>query len=98
MMELGRNTRDAAEKMSQQYNSSKKIKTCRFNLRDAVTVRVPSKDRDPCDLQRVPGVVVKAGNGFYKICTQFGAQYRTDKLEKRTAKVVDGLAGNQMTC
>ena len=85
-------TRDAAEKMSQQYNSSKKIKICRFNVGDTVTVRVPSKDRGPCDLQRVPGVVVKASNGFHKIRTQFGVlttQYRTDELEKCAVKFVE---------
>ena len=87
-----KHTRDAAEKMSQQYNSSKKIKTYKFNLEDGVTVRVPSKDRGPCDMQRVPGVIVKASNGFYKIRTQFGlltTQYRADELEKSAIKVVD---------
>ena len=85
-------TRDAAEKMSQQYNSAKKIKSYKFNLGDAVTIRVPSKDRGPCDLLRVPGVVVKASNGFHKIRTQFGVlttQYRTDELERSAVKVVD---------
>ena len=87
-----KHTRDAAERMSQHYNSSKKIKTCRFNVGDGVTVRVPSKDRGPCDMQRVPGVVMKATNGFYKIHTQFGVlttRYRTDELEKSAVKVVD---------
>lgn len=90
MMKLGKKrTRYAADKMSQQYNFAKKIKSYRFNLGDAVTVSVPSKDRGPCDLLRVPGVVVKASNGFHKICTQFAVlttQYQTDEL---AVKVVD---------
>ena len=43
-------------------------------------------------MQRVPGVVVKTSNGFYKIRTQFGVlttRYRTDELEKSAVKVVD---------
>ena len=85
-------TRDAAEKMTKQYNASKKIKTCSFNAGDAVTVRVPSKDRGPCDMQRVPGVVVNVSNGFNKIRTQFGAlktRYRSDALEKCAVRVVE---------
>jgi len=84
-------TRDAAEKMSQQYNSVK-IKSYKFTIADAITVRVPSKDRGSCDLLQVPGVVVKASNGFHKICTQFGVlttQYRADELERSAVKVVD---------
>jgi len=76
---------DAAEKMATKYNASKKIKCVQFSEGDAVTVRVPPQDRGPCDLSRVPGVIIKASGEFYKIRTEYGLlsrQFRSDELEK----------------
>jgi len=58
---------------------------------DAVTVKVPNKDRGPCDQQRVPGVIVKICSNTHKIRTKCGIlkfQYRTDELERHAVKVV----------
>ena len=55
---------DAAEKMATKYNASKKIKCVQFSEGDAVTVRVPPQDRGPCDLSRVPGVIIKTSGEF----------------------------------
>ena len=83
---------DAAEKMRNKYNASKKLKVCEFAVGDAVTVKVPVQDRGPLDMKRVPGVIVKISNGSHKIRTQFGllyTQYRADELEKCSFKVVE---------
>ena len=81
---------EAAEKMENRYNTSKKIKIAKHEVGDAVTVKVPAQDRGPLDLRRIPGVIVKITNGFHKIRTEFGVlrtQYRTDELEKCQFKV-----------
>ena len=83
---------EAAEKMENRYNTSKKIKITKHEVGDAVTVKVPAQDRGPLDLRRIPGVIVKISNGFHKIRTQFGVlrtQYRTDELEKCPFKVAE---------
>jgi len=57
---------------------------------DAVTVKVPNKDRGPCD-QQVPRVIVKICNDTHKIRTKCGMlkfQYQTDELERHAVKVV----------
>jgi len=74
-----------AERMENQYNSAKKIKIPAYKVGNPVTVKVPSQDRGPLDLKRIPGVIVKISKGFHKIRTQFGVlktQYRTDELER----------------
>lgn len=74
-----------AERMEKKYNAAKKIKIPAYKLGDPVTVKVPTQDRGPLDLKRIPGVIVKISNGFHKIRTQFGVlktQYRTDELER----------------
>lgn len=81
--------------MENKYNAAKKIKIPAYEVGDAVTVKVPTLDRGPLDLKRVPGVIVKITNGFHKIRTQFGVlktQYRTDELERCSFMVaeVDG--------
>ena len=60
----------AAEKMAEKYNASKRIKTVAYKLGEAVTVKVPVQDRGPCDLNRIPGIIVEEKNGFHKIKTQ----------------------------
>lgn len=83
---------EAAEKMENRYNTSKKIKITKDEVGGTVTVEVPAQDRGPLDLRRIPGVIVKVSNGFHKIRTQFGIlrlQYKTDKLEKCPFKVAE---------
>jgi len=58
---------------------------------DAVTVKVPNKDKGPCDQQWVPGVIVKICNDTHKIRTKYGIlkfQYWIDELERHAVKVV----------
>jgi len=79
---------DAAEKMATKYNASKRVK---FNEGDTVTVRVPPKDRGPCDMSRIPGEIIKVSGGFHKVKTEFGVlsrQLRSDELEKYDEKIV----------
>ena len=79
-----------AEKMQRKYNISKKIKITKYQEGDMVSVRVPSEDRGPLDLRRIPGIIVKIAKGLHKIRTQFGVlatQCRTDELEKYSDKV-----------
>lgn len=83
---------EAAEKMENRYNASKKIKITKYEVGDAVTVKVPAQDRGPLDLRRIPGIIVKVSNGFHKIRTEFGVlrtQYRTDELEKCAFNVAE---------
>ena len=71
--------------MADKYNASKTIKPAHHKLGEAVTVKVPPQDRGPCDLNRVPGIIVETNNDFHKIKTQYGTlktQYRTDELER----------------
>lgn len=78
--------------MKDRYNTAKKIKITKYEVGDAVTVKVPAQDRGPLDLRRIPGVIVKISNGFHTIQTQFGmlrTQYRTDELEKCPFKVTE---------
>lgn len=88
---------DAAEKMAEKYNASKRIKTVAFKLGEAVTVTVPLQDRGPCDLNRIPDIIMEAKNGFYKIKTQFGVlktRYKTDELERCRSLSTDEGWGN----
>ena len=57
---------EAAEKMENRYNASKKIKMIKYETGDAVTIQVPAQDRNPLGLRRIPRVIVKISNGFYK--------------------------------
>lgn len=75
----------AAEKMAEKYNASKRIKTVQFKLGEFVTVKIPSQDRAPCDMSRLPGIITEINNGFHKVKTQYGVlktQYRSDQLER----------------
>ena len=56
----------AAKKMAEKYNASKKIKTVAYKLGEAVTVKVPVQDRGPCDLNRIPGIIVEEKMAFTK--------------------------------
>ena len=81
---------DAAEKMAAKYNASKKVKCADFNEGDTVTVRVPLKDRGPCDISRIPGEIAKVSGSFHKVKTEFGVlsrQLRSDELEKYDEKI-----------
>ena len=83
--------------MADKYNTSKRIKTVHYKLGEAVTVKVPPQDRGPCDLNRVPGIIVETNNGFHKIKTQYGVlktQYRTDELERCRSLSTDEGWGN----
>ena len=46
---------DVAEKMKNKFNNAKRAKIEKFEVKDAVTIRVPKEDRGPCDQQRIPG-------------------------------------------
>jgi len=79
---------DAAEKMKNKFNNAKRLK---LKILNAVTVKVPNKDRSPCNQQQVSGVLVKICNDTHKIRTKCGIskfQYQTDELESHTVKVV----------
>ena len=86
--------------MAEKYNASKRIKTVAYKLGEAVTVKVPVQDRGPCDLNRIPGIIVEEKNGFHKIKTQYGVlknQYRTDELERCRSLSTDEEWGNDET-
>ena len=88
--------------MEEKYNASKKIKVTHFKLGEAVTVKVPAQDRGPCDMSRIPGIIIKLNkNGFHKIKTQYGilkTQYRTDELERCAflSSVVEGWKNEEI--
>ena len=67
-----RQTRIAAEKMKTKYNKHKGKKIVEFSIGDSVTVKVPRPDRGPCDLRRLPGVIVKKKRDCYTIRTNYG--------------------------
>ena len=69
----------AAEKMKTKYNKNKRMKIVRFSIGDYVTVKVPRLDRRPCDLRRLPGVIVKRNRDCYKIRTKYSALKRCGK-------------------
>lgn len=48
------------------------MKIVEFSIGDAVTVKVPRADRGPCDLRRIPGVIVKKTRDCYTIRTKYG--------------------------
>ena len=52
--------------MAEKYNASKRIKTVAYKLGEAVTVKVPVQDRGPCDLNRIPGIIVQEKMAFTK--------------------------------
>lgn len=69
---MRRKTKIAAERMKIKYNRNKRLKTVEFAVGDGVTVKVPRLDRGPCDLQRLPGVIVKRKRDCYTIRTKYG--------------------------
>lgn len=52
--------------MENKYKPAKKIKIPIYKVRNPVTVNIPTQDRGPLDLKRIPGVIVKISKGFHK--------------------------------
>jgi len=70
--------------MAAKYNTSKCVD---FNEGDTVTVRVPLKDRGPCEFLEK---LFKVSGSFHKVKTEFGVlrrQLRSDELEKYDEKI-----------
>lgn len=58
--------------MKIKYNKRKRLRTVEFSIGDGVTIKVPRSDRGPCDLRRIPGVIVRKKKDCYTIRTKFG--------------------------